>query len=509
MFDKLINWLKGGMRKVQLATNPLSLASITDHPLIQIDQQEYQRINSNLYFYRGQYDDIERTTIEGKRLKRPYNSLNLLETASNRFASILYNENCTITIDNEEAQAYIDEVLDNNRFNTNMQRYLSSMLALGGIAVRPYWDASAQQIKLSWIQAPNFYPLRNNTGDISECAISSKTVINRGNTPVYYTLLEFHQWLQPGYTITNQLFRSDSKNQVGKQVPLNELYEDLPESVVYPGLTQPLFTYIKPAKFNNIDVNSPLGIGFADNSRSIIRELNEAFDQFGTELKLGKRRIAVTGNMAQWLPDENGKAPAKPYFDPDDEVYVAVDARDKFSVQDLSAPLRTPQYQVGLATLIKMFEMQNGLSIGTFSLAPDGDLKTATQVVSENSATYQTRNSYLTNVEYGIKQLVIAILELSKGVITNTGKSLYTGELVTKDDIAVSFDDGVFVDKSQQADLWVKLYAAGLSTKAQAIEKVQGVTTEEAEKIAQQITAETPTPAMPKFETDQNDEGGE
>ncbi|MFT8409890.1 MAG: phage portal protein [Schleiferilactobacillus perolens] len=492
-----------------MTVSPLDLSQVTDHPLINVDATEYQRITSNLDFYRGVWPDKEWHTADGRPKKRDNNALNFLQSACDRFASLLYNENCTITIDDDDAQSYIDTVLNNNRFNSNFQRYLASMLAMGGLAIRPYWDDTNQQIKLAWIQAPNFYPLRNNTSEVSEAAISSQTAVQKGNTRWYYTLLEIHQWSNGQYVISNQLFRSESKKIVGKQVPLSELYDDLPEQVTYNSLTEPLFVYIKPAKFNNIDVNSPLGVGFADNTRSTLREINDTYDQLGMEIKLGQRRIAISGNMAQWIPDKSGNAPSRPAFDPDDPIYVAVDGGDKFSLTDLTPALRSPQYQVALATLIKTFEVQNGLSVGTFSLAPDGDVKTATQVVSENSATYQTRNSYLTNIEYGIKQLIIAILELSQQVITSTGATLYTGAIPDKEHIAVNFDDGVFVDKAAQTDTWIKLYAAKLATQEQAIAKVQGVTEEQAAKIAAQIKAETPEPPLPQFEEEQGDEGAE
>ncbi len=494
---------------MQMTVNPLDLSQVTDHPLINVDATEYQRINSNLDFYRGIWPQKEWQTTDGRTKKRDNNALNFLQSACDRFASLLFNENCTITIDDKNAQKYIETVLNNNRFNANFQRYLASMLAMGGLTIRPYWDDTNQQIKLAWIQAPNFYPLRNNTSEVSEGAIASQTAVQRGSSRWYYTLLEIHQWIGGQYVISNQLLRSDSKKITGKQVPLNELYDDLPEQVTYDGLTEPLFVYIKPAKFNNIDVNSPLGVGFADNTRATLREINDTYDRLGMEIKLSQRRITITGNMAQWIPDKNGHAPSKPVFDPDDPVYVAIDGGDKFSITDLSPALRIDGYQASLATLIKTFEVQNSLSVGTFSMSPEGDIKTATQVVSENSATYQTRNSYLTNIEYGIKQLIIVIFELSQRVTTNAGAQLYTGEIPDKETIAVNFDDGVFVDKAAQTDTWIKLFSAKLATQAQAIAKVQGVTDEEAAKIAAQIKAETPDPPLPQFEQDQGDEEAE
>ncbi|MDF4186030.1 hypothetical protein PV940_03145 [Ligilactobacillus salivarius] len=53
-----------------------------------------------------------------------------------------------------------------------------------------------------------------------------------------------------------------------------------------------------------------------------------------------------------------------------------------------------------------------GFSSGTFSYDGQG-VKTVTEVVSENSTTYQTRSSYLTQVELFLNQLVNAILEVA------------------------------------------------------------------------------------------------
>ena len=69
-----------------------------------------------------------------------------------------------------------------------------------------------------------------------------------------------------------------------------------------------------------------------------------------------------------------------------------------------------------------MFEMQVGVSGGMFSF--DGKtMKTATEVVSENSDTFQLRNSIVSLVEHSIKELVVSICELGKA------HGIYHGEI--------------------------------------------------------------------------------
>ena len=68
--------------------------------------------------------------------------------------------------------------------------------------------------------------------------------------------------------------------------------------------------------------------------------------------------------------------------------------------------------------------MQLGVSAGMFTF--DGkSMKTATEVVSENSDTYQMRNSIVSLVEISLKELVISICELAKA------NGIYSGEIPT------------------------------------------------------------------------------
>ena len=70
------------------------------------------------------------------------------------------------------------------------------MLATGGLAAKPYYDAATGDFKFSWTLADTFIPLKNNTNNISEAVIPSYTQIVDGDKTYYYTLLEFHEWAE-------------------------------------------------------------------------------------------------------------------------------------------------------------------------------------------------------------------------------------------------------------------------------------------------------------------------
>lgn len=509
----LIDTIKNLFRKGGAAMGVVqSLNAITDHPKINIDSAEYARIDRDMHYFKGDFKSLKYRNTYGDTKERPYVTLNMMQVIARRMASLLFNEQSKISvatrppktdengdsIDYQEpdvANTFVQSVLDANDFNKNFERYLESGLAMGGLAIRPYVDDATGEIKLAWIQAPNFFPLRSNTSDVSSAAIATPTRRTENGKTVYYTLLEFHEWTPGGYTITNELYRSEEKNIVGIQVPLNTLYPDLQPTTTLQGFSRPLFVYLKPAGFNNKSLTSPLGVGICDNALSTLAQINDTYDQFHWEIKMGQRRVAVPESMIQLAAPENGQIRPRQYFDPDQNVFFPVaGSMDNDKVTDLSTPIRTNEYISALQNFLKTLEMQVGLSAGTFSFDSTG-LKTATEVVSENSMTYQTRNSHLSMVEQVVKDLVVSICELAQAT-TIGGKTLYSGPIPTRDQVSVDFDDGIFTDKSATADYWIKLQAAGLCTDWQAIMHVQGVTETDAKRLADEIAGTTANQAV-------------
>nr|DAT47486.1 MAG TPA: portal protein [Caudoviricetes sp.] len=464
-----------------------SLNKVTDHPKIAINSKEYDRIADNLVYYEGEFPKVKYRNTYGQKCTRPFNSLNVAKVSVRRLASIIFNEQMKFEIkENEAANDFVHDTLTNNGFFKNFEEYLESCLALGGLAMRPYYDG--EKIDISYIQAPVFYPLQSNTNDVSEAAIVSVTTHAKGDKQYYYTLIEFHEWEGDTYVITNELYESTEKNVVGTKVALGTIYEDLQERVSITGLSRPLFIYLKPFSKNNKDITSPLGLSIYDNAKNTMNLLNEIYDKFKWEFKIGQARIGVTDDMLTTKLDENDNVIQ--YFDTDQNIFVNMgDKQDGGAVGNLTVPIRAEDFIAGMTSSLKVFEMEIGLSSGTFSFDSQG-LKTATEIVSENSMTYQTRNSHLSNVERAIKELIISILELAKGIVVESGKNLYSGEIPDFEDIILNFDDGVFLDKTAQLDYWTKAAAAGFVSKQYVMKEALDLSDEQIETILEQIREE-------------------
>lgn len=466
------------------------LKTIFDHERVDFDSEEFERIDDSFRIYAGKYEDVKYLNSLRKTKERPYMYLNMMNEAAKYMGSILFNEKCEISFAKGSVdETYINHVLQHNDFNKNFSRYIQVMLATGGLAAKPYYDAGSGEIKFSWALADAFIPLHSNSNNISEAVIPSYTQKVVGGKTYFYTLLEFHEWGAEGaYAITNELYRSEKEGTLGKRVDLAELYEGLQEVTTFKAFSRPNFAYLTPFGFNNQSPQSPLGLGIADNAKTTLEQINNAYDQYHWEVKQGKRKVIVSDHFLHTRND--GKGRPVQYLDDDSDVFIGLPGdMDNMTYKDITANIRSSQYIDSINKFISTLEMQTGLSAGTFTF--DGkSVKTATEVVSENSMTYRTRNSHLTNVEQFIQELIISTLELARETYDANGNPLYTGNVPKREDIVVDFDDGVFTDKNALLNFWIKASTAGLAPSVEAIQKIHNLTEDEAKKWYNEIQVE-------------------
>ena len=484
-----------------------SLSSITDDPRIKVPAEEYDRIRKAKQYYQDNLPKVEYWTTVGKQ-KRDLNSLNVLKSASNALASLMFNERCSIKVNDAALQNLLDEIFKENDYYLDQETHLEMWIALGSGVIRPYVEND--KIKLSWANATEVYPLEANTTKVDQIAISRRLQKVENNNAVYYTLLEFHQWgnwttdeqgrkYRP-YIITNELYRSGDPNTIGEQVPLDYVdeYAGLSSTTTINYLEKPLFAFYRNAGANNKNLVSPLGIGLCDNWFSTVDDINMVHDGFEWEVKTGYRRVSIPRSWVRRQQNMNGHQIPEDqqyFWDPNDAVFVPVNSKDDTSsFKDLSINIRNEQYEGAMDFFLRELENDLKLSPGTFTVTPSG-VQTATEVVTNNSKTYQTRSSYLTMLEKTIDQLVYAIAELlQNGDLWSDGKARWNGDI---DSLVITpdFNDGVFVDQEAQRSADLQAVQASVMPKIQFIMRNYDLSEEEAKKWLQQIQDEqSPTP---------------
>jgi A118 family predicted phage portal protein len=227
-----------------------------------------------------------------------------------------------------------------------------------------------------------------------------------------------------------------------------------------------LFTYFRTPDANNLDDNSPLGISIYANAMETLHAIDICFDSFVREFRLGKKRIIVPARMIRKVVDPQTGQQLR-YFDATDETYEALstDDPDQLKIQDNSVELRVEEHVAALNAFLNLFCLQIGLSAGTFSFDVSGGLKTATEVVSENSKTYKTVKNFQAQVAPSVKDLVDAIIQVASLYdMTWEGQSIRA--LAARGyEIKVTLDDGITQDRQTNINEGITLVGAGLMSK--------------------------------------------
>lgn len=470
--------------------------------------------------YRGYYSAwhlIKAPTIADPNAKRKMSYLNLSKAVCAELAQMVWTDQTDVNISTngvvdgqkDVIAEFVGKVLVDNNFNVKMLEAIEQAAALGGEALKVWYEVkhdsegneipNSGRIRIGFCMADQFVPTAWDNAEISEGVFISRIA----KDGYYYTRLEWHKWDALTYVITNELYRSEIKKNnttepqdiLGYRYPLSSIYPYLNERTEINTIEKSLFSYFHTPVANNLDDNSPLGVSVYANAMETLHALDIAFDSFVREFRLGKKRIIVPARMIKTVVDPiTGKTVR--YFDATDETYEALstDDPDSLKIQDNSVELRVDEHVAGINAFLNIFCLQIGLSAGTFSFDAKSGLKTATEVVSENSKTYKTVKNFQNMVVPAITRLVDNIIEVAALYgLEYEGKSIAV-EKEKGYDVSVILDDGITQDRQTNINEGMALVNARLMSKKKFLTDPkfgQGLTEEEAEAELKQIAAES------------------
>ena len=473
------------------------------------------------YLYRGLYKlwhIVPAPTIADPRATRELYRLNAAKAVSAELASLVWGEECAVnvTMDGRESSdenpdplgEFTNSILCENAFGEKMQEFIEQGIALGGGAVKTWHEENHDSegnvvpdtghIRLGYCMADQFVPTAWDNAKVTEGVFISRTAKNG----YYYTRLEWHKWDGATYMVRNELYRSEMRKNgvpdaaqdiLGVRYPLSEIYPYLDEETVIP-VGESLFSYFRTPIANNVDDNSPLGISIYGNALETLHALDICYDSFVREFRLGKKRIIVPARAIRTVVDPTTNE-VRRYFDPGDETYEALASDDPgdLKISDNSVELRVEEHIAALNAFLSILCLQIGFSASTFSFDERGGLKTATEVVSENSKTYKTIRTIQNQLRPMIEHIVRNIIDVA-ALYGMTWQGQSVAELAAGGyHVNIVFDDGVTQDRQTNINEGVMLVGAGLLSKYTFMTDKkygQGLTPEEAEAELQRIKAE-------------------
>lgn len=414
----------------------------------------------------------ETVSVQGleKKQERPMNMLNTAKVLCDCFSDLTFSEQVEITIDDDAYRKYVDKQLNSNGFWKKAPDLLSIAYALGGCCVKVF--AENGKPRIDYIHADKFIPVGWNGAGIFDGIFSAVTV--KGGK--YYTLVERQSIGKAEY----KLFKSDTSGNLGSGTELTELYGDLPTVVEYGG-TVPMFSYFKPAVSNNAEYDVPLGMSIYANSIDTLKSLDVAFDSFSREFVLGKKRIIIPASCIRTVTNTDGDFVR--YFDANDEAFVALNMEDSenFKITDNTIELRVEEHVAAINALLNILCFQVGLSAGTLSFDAVQGVKTATEVISQDSKTQRTIKSNKNLLTEMIEGLVHSLIALG----------VRLGDLKPKEyTVTIGWQDNVVIDDNTLIDNTIKTVSAGLLDRVTAIMRVNKCDEKTAKEIYEKIKAE-------------------
>jgi len=446
-----------------------------------VEDSFYRKINEWISWYNSNVRNFtfyKVHTGRGSYRRCRRKSMSMAKKLSEDIADLLLNERVTITLSDDTTDEFVKMVLDRNRFLVMGNEYQERKAYTGTVAYIPYLkdvdidkngEVLSGNIGINYVDAKNIYPVSWDNGHVTECIFTfPHTVSGEKYVHVQHHFLESEE-----YVIENTVLRCEKGNNAGTELSEEEWRKLKPFATLVretkTGSSDPQFVIDRLNISNNADNSNPMGVAIFANSIDVLQKLDIEFDSYCNEFDLGRKRIFVAPEM---LTDENGSR----VFDPDDSVFYSLpEDYDKSAnglLKEIDMNIRAEQHSKAINDDLNYLSLKCGFGTERYQFGTSG-VKTATEVISENSDMYRMIKKHEIILEDALKQLIRIIIRL--GIVLHN-------PLSQDCDIVIDFDDSIIEDKDAERKRDLQDMSVGIMTHAEYRAKWYGETLKEAEK---------------------------
>ena len=371
-------------------------------------------------------------------------SMGMAKKVCEDWANLLMNEKVRIRTEGEAEQRFLDRVLEENHFRLQANRMQEKKAALGTAAYVPrVWGG---RIRIDCIDAEGIFPLSWENGEITECAFAAET--REGGE--HFVIVQVHHIIAGQYQIENLLFLEEQGQLTRLPNVLSAALRGVPESLPT-GRREKTFVIDRMNSVNNLAPDSPMGLAAFANAIDQLRGVDVAYDSYVNEFILGKKRIMVK-------PEATKDFDGAPLFDADDlAFYILPEDSDNGSlIREIDMTLRTVEHHQGLQDMLNMLGVKCGFGERYYRFE-SGGLKTATEVISENSSLYRSVRRHELMLEAALKELVRLLLWM--------GTKWLGLELDERTPVTVDFDDSIIEDTGSDFERDCRMLQLGVLEK--------------------------------------------
>lgn len=359
---------------------------------------------------RGFHDYSIYNGTETVRMKRA--RLNMAKQGAEKWADLLWNNECFITVDDGtaaedkdgnrmsgSAETALSAILERNGFTLQTNTLLEKTFALGTGAYVIYPEAGAP--KLDYVDAEYIHPLSWYNGECLSCAFSGVRMEQDGRKTL---TLMIHEHQEDGsYIIRNRYFSMSMDSD--QLTPIDTPPDVLEEYRV--GTKR--FALLRPNIVNNA-YNIPMGISVYGNYIDVLKCIDLAFDGIKVSMQLGRPRVALSS--AAMRPTPEGSIPV---FDSNDIAFYqlpeSIDPTAKTLIEDITTTYRAGDFEKSLQCALTLYSVCIGLGEKAFQWE-SGNITTATQVISENNGMQRAMEKHQEILRSAIVTVVRAALDI-------------------------------------------------------------------------------------------------
>ena len=414
-------------------------------------------------------------------------SLGMAKKVCEDMADLLLNERVTITIADQTTDAFVKGVLETNTWEELGNEFQEWKSALGTVAYVVYikdavvdeaGNMTGGSVGINYVEAAHIYPTSWQNKVITECIFTFPKTYKRKK----YVHFQYHRIEDvPGenrkqYVIENTVVENTSGS--GRELTPDQ-WEEIPTfsglaERIETGSDQPLFIIDRLNMVNNADddTTNPMGVSLFANAIDIIRKIDLEYDSYANEFSLGRKRIFVA---PEFLSNTNGS----PVFDPNDSVFYELpedyfkNAESKEAIREINMELRIEEHSKAINDDLNWLSFKCGFGTDRYKFEA-GSVKTATEVISENSDMYRS----LTKHELVLNRVLIQLIQ----TIIRAGISIGIPGLQENTDVTIQFDDSIIEDKVTERQNDRQDVAMGAMGLAEYRAKWYGETPEQAQK---------------------------
>lgn len=371
------------------------------------------------------------------------------------WANLLMNEKVAITLEGKKEQEFFDAVCLDNNFRVKASEMQELKSAYGTVAYVPRVVGAAinadtgtvvgeaRAIKIDYCTAFDIIPLSWENGKVLECAFATRKAIRSKK----YVYLQIHRLVNGLYDIENVLYKDNNGSLEDASKADVTGFENVPD-IVHTGSDKPQFVIDRLNIANNVDVSLPMGIAVFANAIDQLKGVDVAYDSYVNEFVLGKKRILVK-------PEATKNLDGEPFFDAKDTVFYVLpeDSQNGSIIDPVDMTLRTAEHNAGIQDMLNVLSSKCGFGENHYKY-DNGNVSTATQVISENSSMFRTIKKH----EIILEQ---ALIELAR-IILRLGNTYMNAELKEDVKISVDFDDSIIEDKNAEFARDMQMLSAGV-----------------------------------------------